>query len=521
MLNPIHREAETPPTPTDVVQSGAAGAGYTFSESALPADEISVGCIVVSVSECGELSPEALAIDRISDGALTGLVERNVLTGQTGTAVYVPLPERARAQAAMVIGVGSDRTVPPLRFKQIVESAHDGLVKHNVSDAALFLSSMVVQGRDEHWKVRQQVICCEAAAYRYRSKVPSTNSQQLHKIVVATLLTGSPAVFEGLAIADGIRTARLLGDMPPNVCTPTYLADVASSLANRFPSIETEIVDEARMNALGMHAMLSVGRGSAQPSKLIVLKYAGRTEGSADPMVLIGKGVTFDSGGTSLKTRDAMSHMKYDMCGAAVVIAAIKSAAMLELPIDIVALCPCAENMPGSNATRPSDTVATLSGKTVEILNPDAEGRLLLCDALSYAERFEPAIVIDVATLTGASVVALGRHYSALFSNNDELADDLLHAGEVAIDKTWRLPLSAEDMDQLDSQYADIANMGDGTAGCVVAALFLSKFAGTYPWAHIDVSGTAKQVGRKPYATGRPVSLLMHYLINRTVSATQ
>jgi leucyl aminopeptidase len=316
------------------------------------------------------------------------------------------------------------------------------------------------------------------------------------------------------ALADGIKLARDLGNRPGNVCTPTHLAETASELAARHDSLTCTVLEEAEMEKLGMGALLSVARGSRQPAKLITLEYRGGAEGDK-PVVLVGKGVTFDSGGISIKPGAGMDEMKFDMCGAASVLGTLSAVADLGLPLNVVGVVPATENLPDGNASKPGDIVTSMSGQTIEILNTDAEGRLILCDALTYSARFEPAVVIDIATLTGACVIALGEHASGLMSNDDQLAADLLAAGERADDRAWRLPVWEDYQKQLDSPFADMANVGGRAAGSITAACFLARFARNYRWAHFDIAGTAWLSGKSKGASGRPVALLFEYLANR------
>ncbi|NNL99348.1 MAG: leucyl aminopeptidase, partial [Gammaproteobacteria bacterium] len=322
------------------------------------------------------------------------------------------------------------------------------------------------------------------------------------------------AVTAGSAIGAGMRLTRDLGNRPANHCTPTHLADEARALASAYKSVTAKIVEEAQMEKLGMGALLSVSRGSRQPAKLIVLHHNGGARGDA-PVALVGKGVTFDTGGISIKPSAAMDEMKYDMCGAASVLGVMRAVAEMKLPINVVGVVPATENMPDGLATKPGDVVTTMSGKTVEILNTDAEGRLILCDALTYVGQFEPDVVIDIATLTGACVIALGHHVSGMMSNNDELAAALTSAGETALDAAWRLPLGPDYDRQLDTPFADMANIGGRSAGAITAGCFLARFAEDYSWAHIDIAGTAWVSGKEKNATARPVPLLVQYLMDR------
>jgi leucyl aminopeptidase len=311
--------------------------------------------------------------------------------------------------------------------------------------------------------------------------------------------------------------ARELGNLPGNICTPSYLADQAVQLGENYASVKTTILDEPELEALGMGSFLSVSRGSRQPAKLITLEYTGAVE--QKPVVLVGKGLTFDAGGISLKPSQGMDEMKYDMCGSASVLGTIRAIAEMNIPINVVGIIPSSENLPDGDANKPGDIVTSMAGKTIEILNTDAEGRLLLCDALTYSERFDPAVVIDIATLTGAIIVALGNHATGLMANNQSLADELLKAGQDSFDRVWQLPLWDDYQQQLDSNFADIANVGGKEAGSVTAACFLSRFTEKYNWAHLDIAGTAWVSGKAKGATGRPVPLLVQYLLNRIEAA--
>jgi leucyl aminopeptidase len=317
----------------------------------------------------------------------------------------------------------------------------------------------------------------------------------------------------GDGIAHGVSIARNLGNLPANVCTPSYLARTAKKLASGNGKLTTSVLGEAQMKKLGMGSLLSVTAGTAEPAKLIVMKYRGADNDK--PVVLVGKGVTFDTGGISLKPGPAMDEMKFDMCGAAGVIGTIAAVARMELPINLNVVVPAVENMPSGKATKPGDIVKSMSGLTIEVLNTDAEGRLILCDALTYSRRFKPAAIIDVATLTGACVVALGAHRTAIMSNSDELREEIFAAGETAGDRGWPMPLGAEYAAQLKSNFADMANIGGPGGGAVTAACFLEKFTDGLKWAHLDIAGTAWKSGTKKGATGRPVPMLSQLLLER------
>ena len=326
--------------------------------------------------------------------------------------------------------------------------------------------------------------------------------------------SGNKAIREGQAIAQGVNLAKDLANLPSNHCTPAYLAEQAKGLQKTYTSIKVKVLDEAQMKKLGMGALLAVARGSREPPKLIILEYKG-AEPDKRPIALVGKGVTFDSGGISIKLAASMDEMKFDMSGAASVLGTLAALAELALPLNVVGIIPSTENMPGGNAVKPGDIVKSLSGQTIEILNTDAEGRLILGDALTYAERYKPAVVIDIATLTGACVVALGQHASGLFSNHEPLGEALLAAGKKSGDRAWRLPLWEEYQKQLDSSFADMANIGGREAGAITGACFISRFTKRFKWAHLDIAGTAYRTGNKKGATGRPVPLMVQYLLDQ------
>ena len=318
---------------------------------------------------------------------------------------------------------------------------------------------------------------------------------------------------QGLALAAGVSFAKDLGNLPPNVCTPTYLAEQAEALAKSH-GIKVQVLERAEMEKLGMGSFLGVAQGSVQPPKLIVMHHNGGKK-NQKPVVLVGKGITFDTGGISLKPGAEMDEMKYDMCGAASVLGTFKAIAEMNLALNVVGIIPTCENMPDGNAIRPGDVLTSMSGLTIEVLNTDAEGRLILCDALTYAERFEPDAVVDIATLTGACVIALGHHASGLFSNKDSLAAELLEAGEQSLDRAWHMPMWDDYQPQLDTNFADIANIGGRAGGSITAACFLSRFTKKYDWAHLDVAGTAWKSGKEKGGTGRPVPLLTQFLMAR------
>jgi leucyl aminopeptidase len=389
-------------------------------------------------------------------------------------------------------------------------------------DAVCYLTELNVKGRDTYWKVMQTVLAARDALYRFdqlKSKKDSAR-RPLRRLVLSVptrrdLPSGERAVQAAIAIANGVELTKNLANLPPNICTPSYLVNQARSLVQKHKSIKVKVLDEAAMKKLGMGVLLSVAQGSEEPARLIILEYTRAGRGKK-PIALVGKGITFDTGGISLKPAQNMDEMKFDMCGAASVLGAISAAAELDLPLNIVGIMPCTENMPSGRATRPGDIYTSMSGQTDEVLNTDAEGRLILCDAITYSERYNPDVVIDIATLTGACVIALGKHATGLFSNHNPLANDLLNAGRSIGDQVWQMPLWDEYQQQLDSPFADMANVGGREAGAITAACFLARFAKKLRWAHLDIAGTAWLTGKEKGATGRPVPLLVQYLIERS-----
>ncbi len=374
-----------------------------------------------------------------------------------------------------------------------------------------------VKGRDSEWAARQFAIAAREAVFRsdeLKSKKDDVNGPSKALLIVPARHVGAErGLKQGTAIANGMALTKRLGNLPPNICNPTFLAEEARKLAKQW-KLGVEVLETKQLEALKMDSFLNVARGSAQPPRLIVLKHQGG--GKSAPVVLVGKGITFDSGGISIKPGAAMDEMKFDMCGAASVIGTMRTVAELKLKLNVIGVVAACENMPSGTATRPGDIVTSMSGQTIEILNTDAEGRLILCDALTYVERFKPAAVVDVATLTGACVVALGNVNSGLFANNEALADELMSASRSASDAAWRMPLGEEYQEQLKTNFADMANLGTpANAGAITAACFLARFTKAYPWAHLDIAGTAWKSGAAKGATGRPVPLLSQFLIQR------
>ncbi len=479
-------------------------------------------CIVVGVFEPRRLSPIAEQLDKISGGYISALLRRGELEGKTGQTLLLHHVPDILSERILLIGCGKERELDERQYKQVIQKTINTLNDTGSMEAVCFLTELHVKGRNTYWKVRQAVETSKETLYSFdQLKSNKTEPRRpLRKLVfnVPTrreLTSGERAIQHGLAIASGVKAAKDLGNMPPNICNAAYLASQARQLADAWSNITTRVIGEQQMKELGMNAYLAVGQGSQNESLMSVIEYKGDPNPDNKPIVLVGKGLTFDSGGISIKPSDAMDEMKYDMCGAASVYGVMRMIAELNLPLNVVGVLVGCENMPDGRAFRPGDVLTTMSGQTVEVLNTDAEGRLVLCDALTYVERFEPETVIDIATLTGACVVALGHHISGLLSNHNPLAHELISASEQAGDRAWRLPLADEYQEQLESNFADMANIGGRPGGAITAACFLARFARKYNWAHLDIAGTAWRSGKSKGATGRPVALLSQFLLNR------
>jgi leucyl aminopeptidase len=488
-----------------------------FSLSQQPPEAIAAACIVVGVFEERMLSSAAARIDEKSGGAIKRLIESGDISGKPGTTNLLFALANVAAPRVLVVGLGEQKKFDAMRFQRACVESARALKGLPLDNATSYLTEIDVPGRDAAWKVRVAALSADAQVYKYTATFKpreKPKSPELVTLSFAGAETVAPAVIQAAAIADGVRFARELGNLPPNICNPAYIAEQAQKLANEHAGVSCEILEEADMRKLGMGALLGVSQGSAFAPKLIVLQWRGGAE-SDKPYALVGKGITFDTGGISIKPSAGMEEMKFDMCGAGGVLGAFLAAVELKLKLNLVCVVPAAENMPGSKAQRPSDVVTSMSGQTVEVLNTDAEGRLILCDALTFVQKYNPQVIIDAATLTGACVVALGKHATGLMSKDDALADELLAAGNETLDRAWRLPLWDEYQSQLDTGYADIANIGGKYAGAITAGCFLARFTEGYRWAHLDIAGTAWEEGRKGSATGRPVPMLVQFLIDR------
>jgi leucyl aminopeptidase len=489
-----------------------------FSLTQQAPETADTACLIVGLHEERALSAAAKRIDAASGGALTRLIESNDLSAKPGaTQVLFGLAGVAAARV-LVVGLGETKKFDAARYAKASADAARALKGLPIDGAVSYLSELDVPGKDLAWKLRTAALASDAQAYKYTATFKpreKSSRPELHAIAFAApASTDAGVLAQATAIAKGVRFARELGNLPPNICTPAYLAGEAHQLAKDHPGVACEVLEEEEMYKLGMGALLGVAQGSANKPRLIVLEWKG---GAADekPYALVGKGVTFDTGGISIKPSAGMEEMKFDMCGAAGVLGAFLTAVELKLKLNLVCVVPAVENMPGSNAQRPSDVVTTMSGQTVEVLNTDAEGRLILCDALTYVQKYNPQVIIDAATLTGACVVALGKHASGLMTQDDALAEELLAAGAATLDRAWRLPLWDDYQSQLETGYADVANIGGKYAGAITAGCFLARFTEGFRWAHLDIAGSAWDEGRKGSATGRPVPLLVQYLLDR------
>jgi leucyl aminopeptidase len=475
--------------------------------------QIEVDCIVVAVFEDGSLSPAAQALDAASQGALRGWIEAGDVQGKPGKCALLRGLPGVAARRVLAVGAGPAGQVAPRAFLKLVGEAAKTLTQGSAHSVHVSLHELPVAGQDAAWSLQQAVLAFAHAGYRYTA----TRKPKVETGYRSVSFSGGEAQQAALAraqgIAEGIAFARELGNLPPNICNPGYLADQARAFAAAHQGLRCEVLEREQMEALGMGSLLAVARGSANPPRLIVLEY--RNGGDAKPLVLVGKGITFDTGGINLKVQGGIEEMKFDMCGAATVFGSFVAAVKAGLAVNLVAVIAAVENMPDGDAYRPSDVLTSMSGQTIEVLNTDAEGRLILCDALTYAQRFEPAALIDVATLTGACVIALGKHAHGLMSKHDDLAAELLAAGETSGDRAWRLPIWDEYQVQLESAFADMANIGGKSAGAITAGCFLSRFTDGQRWAHIDIAGTAWDEGRKGMATGRPVGMLAQWMVDR------
>ena len=484
-------------------------------------------CVVVGVFDNRKLSLSAELIDRASNGYVSEIIRRGDMEGKLGATLLLHNVRGTLADRVLLIGLGKERDFRDKEFRTAIRSAVTLLNETGSYEAVVYLTEEKVKRREVAWRVEHAVIVAMEAVYRFEQmkSEPAEVRRPLRKLTLSVpqrsdLSAGETATARGLSIAHGMDFARDLGNLPGNVCTPTYLAERAVELGREFADVKVRILERKELEDLGMGSFLSVTNGSDQPPRFIILEYEQAVR-KQRPFVLVGKGITFDSGGISIKPATDMDQMKYDMCGAASVLGVFRTIAELRSKLNVVGLIPACENLPSGRATKPGDIVKSMSGQTIEILNTDAEGRLILADALTYAERYEPEAVVDIATLTGAMVVALGHVACGVFSNNDALARALVAAGDDAYDRAWQLPLWDDYQDGLNSNFADFANVAGRAGGSITAACFLSRFARKYDWAHLDIAGIAWKEGKEKGATGRPVPLLATWLLAQEGNAPQ
>ena len=491
-------------------------------------------CLIVGVNASGKLSEAAQAVDADVGGLIRNAIKQGDIKGNPGEAVMLTTVGDGLPQRVLAVGMGTEDTSEK-NYRTICRAMVQAVRDSGTQRVVSTLADQSTAGDDIAWRCHCEALEAVESAYRFTGhdgigkKVTAKSGQKKAALTTwdflitstrktAILKAAKQAIKRAEGVSAGCSLARDLGNLAPNICTPDYLAKHARAMGKEASKLSVSVLDEAQMKKIGMHSLLSVSRGSRQPAKLICMEYKGAAK-TKKPLVLVGKGITFDTGGISLKPGAAMDEMKYDMCGAAGVFGVMQACVSLDLKCNLVCVIAAAENMPDGDASRPGDVVATLSGQTVEILNTDAEGRLVLCDALTYVSKYKPAAVIDVATLTGACIIALGHVASAVMSNDESLTDDLVEAGLATNDRTWPLPLWDDYQSQLDSNFADMGNIGGRAAGSITAGCFLSRFAKDYKWAHLDIAGVAWRSGGKAKgATGRPVPLLMEYLQKHHVS---
>jgi len=479
-------------------------------------------CLILGVFAKRRLSELAQEVDQASQGHLSAVLKRGDMDGDAGQQLMLYDVPGILAERILLVGLGKADELDRKQLCKVLSDAVKALDKGHAIEAIDAVADLELADANLYQGIRESVLCCEDALYTFTEtksgvKKPSRPLKRLALFLRdrSQLKSAQKALQHGQGMAVGVSLTKHLSNLPGNICTPSYLADQARKLGRKSSKLKVQILDEKQMEKLGMGALLSVSRGSRQPAKLIVMEYQGGKTGSK-PVVLVGKGLTFDAGGISIKPAAAMDEMKYDMCGGASVFGTLQACLVMELPINVVGVVPSSENLPDGDANKPGDIVTSMSGQTIEVLNTDAEGRLILCDALTYSERFDPATVIDIATLTGACIVALGDQASGLMANDEALAGEVLEAGRHSRDRAWQLPLWDDYQEQLDSNFADMANIGGGKgAGTITAACFLSRYTKKFKWAHLDIAGTAWLSGKAKGATGRPVPLLTQFLLQR------
>ncbi len=494
---------------------------YTLNNSVSAANNQD-DCIVIPVfntNDSAELHLASKNIDKVCSGKISKFIETGDFKGTLEeTHIFYDL-DGVKASRVMLVGCGEENKFDIVNINKATKAAAKALDSSTLSSVSLYLADAFDQ-KTVQGAVTQMVIAFADNEYQlldYKSE--KKDPSKLDKVNIAFTKTSKKitekaeqGIQHGSSIAKGMKLSRDLANHPGNVCTPTYLANEAKTVAKDYSSIKIKILEEADMEKLGMGSFLSVSKGSDEPGKMIILEYKGAKDKKQAPIALVGKGITFDTGGISLKPGAKMDEMKFDMCGAAGMLGTLKACAEMKLPLNVVVVLAAAENMPSGRASKPGDIVTSMAGKTIEVLNTDAEGRLVLCDALTYVGKYKPEVVIDAATLTGACIVALGHHICAVLSNDDDLAGDIINAGNAINDRAWQLPMGEDYKKQLKSSFADLGNIGGPPAGTITAACFLAEFTKEYKWAHLDIAGTAWS---EKDSTGRPVPLLSQYLINK------
>jgi leucyl aminopeptidase len=487
-----------------------------FALNNSPVAGVQTDCLVIGIIDNTPLSGTAAEIDELSGGQLQRLLDSGDIEATWKDKTLLHHIDGVSAKRILVMGCGDAKKFTPARFDSACAMAAAFLRDHVTTSAHFCLHELETTSMEMRWRVRQTAISAEQGNYRYittKAPKPYDNDPMVSATIAADSSFNS-VLKQAQSIAKGYLRSRQLGNLPPNICNPAFLAEQAQEMADQYDNVSLTVLKSKEMKELGMRALLAVGRGSANGPRLIVLKYDGAGDDS-QPFVLVGKGITFDTGGISIKPGPNMEQMKFDMGGAASVLGAFEACVDMKLPINLITVVAAAENMPDGKAYRPGDVITSMAGLTIEVLNTDAEGRMVLCDALTYSKRFNPKAIIDVATLTGAAVVALGHHASAVMSKHDDLADALVEAGQQVVDRGWRLPLWDDYQVQLKSNFADMKNVGGMAAGSITAACFLSRFTEDLNWAHIDCAGSTWVWGSDKSSTGRPVGLLTQYLINQ------
>ncbi len=479
-------------------------------------------CLVVGVfTDQKQLSNLSALVNHASQNLLSRMLKTGGFKEDVGATLMLYEALANGKTHLLLVNLGKREDFNHKVFLKVARAAYQTLAARQLTQVVWTLAQQPINDRSPAWAVHHSIMLARAATYQFTQLKSESKANLLAQAKVTltvdtiTEKVSKVALKQGVALANGVDLTRDLANLPGNICTPTYLADEAERLAREL-ELKVKVLSQKQIEALKMGSFLSVAKGSTEPPKFIILEYLGAAAKAA-PIVLVGKGITFDSGGISLKPGEHMDEMKYDMCGAASVLGTLRAVAEMKLKLNLIVVIPTCENMPAGNANKPGDIVTSMSGQTIEVLNTDAEGRLILCDALTYVSRFKPAAVIDIATLTGACVIALGHHRSGLYARDkdDALANELLTAANHADDLAWRMPLDSEYTEQLKSNFADLGNIGGRPAGSVTAACFLERFTKSYPWAHLDIAGTAWKSGQHKGATGRPVALLTQFLINR------